>query len=305
LQSRGETEEPFRYFGFAPQYVGAKISGPAGWNRPLVNALGVNNRATPLGLQSIQGYNALQIARYPEYMSALNGYEQSYHYADVSDEDLDSPLLDLLNVRYVIVPADTPTESQPGLNRVLRAQHPTVYEDDRLKVLENQEALPRAWIVHSARQVGSKEEALDLLSAGQVDPEETALLEDVPPEMSQPDEASADRTSVVEYGADRIELATTTETPGLLVLSEVHYPAWRAYVDGRPAPVYVTDHLLRSVPIPEGEHTVELRYESWTLRVGVAISLIACAALVALAAAAGVRWWQKSADGTKTTLGGP
>jgi hypothetical protein len=305
LQSRGETEEPFRYFGFAPQYVGAKISGPQGWNRPLVGALGVNNRATPLGLQSIQGYNALQIARYPEYMTALNGYEQSYHYADISDEDLDSPLLDLLNARYVIVPADIPTEGQPGLNRVLRAQHPTVYEDDRLKVLENQEALPRAWIVHSARQVGSKEEALDLLSAGQVDPEETALLEDVPPEMSQPDEASADRASVVEYGADRIELETTTGAPGLLVLSEVHYPAWRAYVDGRPAPVYVTDHLLRSVPIPEGEHTVELRYESWTLRVGVAISLIACAALVALAAAAGVRWWRKSADGTKTTLGGP
>jgi hypothetical protein len=59
------------------------------------------------------------------------------------------------------------------------------------------------------------------------------------------------------------------------------------------------------VPIPEGEHTVELRYESWTLQVGVVISLIACVVLIALAAAVGVRWWRKSADGTKTTLGGP
>jgi hypothetical protein len=203
------------------------------------------------------------------------------------------------------VPADTSTEGQLGLNRVLRAQHPTVYEDDQLKVLENQEALPRAWIVHSARQVGSKEEALDLLSAGQIDPEETALLEDSPPEMSQPDDTTADRASVMEYGADRIELETTTEAPGLLVLSEIYYPAWRAYIDGRPAPVYVTDHLLRSVPIPEGEHTVELRYESWTLQVGVVISLIACVVLIALATAVGVRWWRKSAGGTKTTLGGP
>nr|MBA3473202.1 YfhO family protein [Rubrobacter sp.] len=287
------TEEPFRYLGFAPQYVGAKISGPQGWNRPLVGALGVNNRAMTLGLQNIQGYNALQIARYPEYMRALNGYEQSYHYADIFNEELDSPLLDLLNVRYFIVPADTPPESQPGLQRVLRAQHPTVYEDDRLKVLENQETLPRAWIVHSARQVGSKEEALDLLSAGQVDPEETALLEDIPPEMYQPDDTSADSASVMEYGADQIELETTTEAPGLLVLSEVYYPAWKAYVDGEPAPVYVTDHLLRSVPVPAGEHTVELRYESWTLRVGVAISLIACAALIALAVTVGVRRWRR------------
>jgi hypothetical protein len=92
--------------------VGAKISGPNGWDDPLVGALGANNRAMTLGLQGIQGYNALQISRYPEYMTALNGYEQSYHYADIFDEELDSPLLDLLNVRYFIVPADTPPESQ-------------------------------------------------------------------------------------------------------------------------------------------------------------------------------------------------
>ncbi len=293
LQSRREAEEPFRYLGFAPEYVGAKISGPNGWDDPLVGALGANNRATTLGLQGIQGYNALQLARYPEYMTALNGYEQSYHYADIFDEELDSPLLDLLNVRYFIVPADTSPESQPGLQRVLRAQHPTVYEDDRLKVLENQETLPPAWIVHSARQVGSKEEALDLLSADQVDPKETALLEDIPPEMSQPDDTSAEQASVTEYGANRIELESSTEAPGLLVLSEVYYPAWKAYVDGEPAPVYVTDHLLRSVPVPAGEHTVELRYESWTLRVGVAISLIACAALIALAVTVGVRRWRR------------
>ncbi|MDP8948839.1 MAG: YfhO family protein [Actinomycetota bacterium] len=294
LQARGETEEPFRYLGFAPQYVGAKISGPAGWNRPLVGALGVNNRAMTLGLQNIQGYNALQIARYPEYMRALNGYEQSYHYADIFDKELDSPLLDLLNVRYVIVPADTPPESQPGLQRMLLAQHPTVYEDGRLKVLERKGALPRAWIVHSARQVGSREEALDLVSSGGVDLKETAFLEEEPPEMSEPHDASADRASVEEYDADRMELKTTTEAPGLLVLGEVYYPAWKAYVDGEPAPVYITDHLLRSVPIPAGEHTVELRYESWTLRTGIAISLVACAALVALAVAAGVRRWRKT-----------
>lgn len=157
-----------------------------------------------------------------------------------------------------------------------------MYEDDELKVLENREALPRAWIVHSARQVGSKEEALDLLSAEQVNPKETALLEDAPPEMSQPDDPSTDRAAVTDYGANRIELESSTGAPGLLVLSEVYYPAWKAYVDGEPVPVYLTDHLLRSVPVPEGEHTVELRYESWTLRLGMAISLVMSATLIAL-----------------------
>jgi uncharacterized membrane protein YfhO len=77
----------------------------------------------------------------------------------------------------------------------------------------------------------------------------------------------------------------------LLVLSEVYYPAWKAYVDGSPVPVHVADGLLRSVPVPEGEHAVELRYESWTLRAGMAISLLTAAALVSLVATAVARRW--------------
>ncbi|MDX6379326.1 MAG: hypothetical protein QOI57_350, partial [Rubrobacteraceae bacterium] len=168
-------EEPFRYFGFGPQYVeGASVSSPIRFDEPKVRALEVGNRAMTLGLQSIQGYNALHLDRYDEYIRVLNQYEQNRHHTDVFDEHFDSPLLHLLNARYIIVPADSPPESQAGLQRVLHAKHPTVYEDDQLKVLENREALPRAWIVHSARQVRSREEALDLLSVGQVDPEETA-----------------------------------------------------------------------------------------------------------------------------------
>ena len=301
LQSR-DGEEPFRYFGYDPQHAysgsyGGTFFSLIRFTDPNVRALEMNNRAMSSGLQSIQGYSAIHIARYDEYMRALNnGYEQNYHYADVLERGLNSPLLDLLNTRYVIVPADRPPESQPGLQQVLRTEHPTVYEDDRSKVLENREALPRAWIVHSARQVRSKEEALDLLSVGQVDPRETALLEEAPPRISQPADPSADQTSVTDYEANRIELETATEAPGLLVLSEVYYPAWKAYVDGRPVPVYVTDHLLRSVPVPEGEHTVELRYESWTLRAGITISLLTCAVLVALAVVAGARRWRKSLD---------
>jgi hypothetical protein len=295
LQSRDEAGELFRYFGYDPNYSNAApVSNPTQFTDPMTLPLEVNNRATTSGLQSIQGYNPVRISRYDEYMRALNnGVEQfSHHFADVYDEDLDSPLLDLLNARYAIVPAEDPPENQAGLQRVVSTPHQTVYEDDqskllegRFRVLENEGALSRAWIVHSARQVRSREEALDLLSVGQVDPKETALLEEEPPEMSQPEDVSTDRTEVVEYEADQMRLETSTGAPGLLVLSEVYYPAWKAYVDGSPVPVYPTDHLLRSVPIPAGEHTVELRYESWTLQAGVEISLATCASFVALAVA--------------------
>jgi uncharacterized membrane protein YfhO len=61
----------------------------------------------------------------------------------------------------------------------------------------------------------------------------------------------------------------------VLVLSEVFYPAWKAYVDGAPTPISVADHVLRAVALPAGEHVVELRYESAALRIGVIISIAA------------------------------
>ena len=42
------------------------------------------------------------------YIDALNGHRQEYHERDLFPAGLPSPLLDLLNLRYLIVPADAP-----------------------------------------------------------------------------------------------------------------------------------------------------------------------------------------------------
>jgi len=296
LQSRSE-EEPFRYFGYDPGLgEWSHISSPARFANPNTRVLEVNNQSTLTALHSVQGYNPTHIARYDEYMSALNGSAQGYHFLDVYEEGLDSPLLDLLDVHYILVPTQPSQENPEGLKRFEQFEHthPTVYEDGQTRVLENQEALPRAWIVHSAQRVGSGKEALDLLDSDKVDPKETVLLEEeLPQQMSQPDPASAERAEVKEYQPNRIQVETSTEGPGLLVLSEVYYPSWKAYVDGQPTSIHVADQLLRAVAIPAGEHTVELRYESWTLRAGVTISLVAYGALIALAVITGARRWPR------------
>jgi membrane protein YfhO len=291
---RSEIEdEPARYFSFGPHPQGDKRSFHySNWFAERdTTALLASNLGTSLGLQSIQGYNAVHIARYDEYTTALNGRSQGYHNTDVVPQGLNSPLLDLLNVRYVVVP--TVAESDQSALRQLKETHPTVYSDDRVEVLENHDALPRAWIVHSAKRA-PRTETLKLLRSGAVDPRQTALLEQTPPELARPEDASADRAAVTTYEADRIRLETATGASGLLVLSEAYYPAWKAYVDGRPVPLYTADHVLRAVPVPAGEHTVELRYESWSLRVGISVSLIAYLVLIVLAVAEARRRWKKA-----------
>ena len=67
-------------------------------------------------------------------------------------------------------------------------------------------------------------------------------------------------------------IRTETAAPGFLVVSEVYEQGWRGYVDGEPVEVLPTNHALRGVAVPAGEHEVELRYEPRSLRLGLWIS---------------------------------
>ena len=272
LRSKGEGE--YRYSAYNPGGFYTRFT------RPEIRALEAENRATALGLQSTQGYNAVHLATYDKYIEALNGKPQNYHGANILSSGFGSPLLDLLNVRYITVPTHIGSNGVNALGAMGRGI-PIVYQNNRVTVLENKEALPRTWIVHSARTV-KPEKALKLLNSGDVNPREMALLSSKLPSLASPADASGDRSSMTSYGANDIKLEANTGAKGLLVLSEVYYPAWKAYVDGKPVPLYRADQLLRAVPVPAGKHVVELRYESGSLRLGLAISLLTSLALVAM-----------------------
>ena len=80
---------------------------------------------------------------------------------------------------------------------------------------------------------------------------------------------------------DRVVLTAGADWAGRLVLTDSYYPGWRAWVDGRPAPIERADDAFRAVRLPPGEHAVEMRYEPASFRVGMFISLLALAALAA------------------------
>ena len=74
----------------------------------------------------------------------------------------------------------------------------------------------------------------------------------------------------------------------MVVLNDVHFPGWKAKVDGRDAPVERVDYVLRGVRVGAGMHTVEFRYEPLSWRIGWITTLVALAGLVA-AVVAGLR----------------
>lgn len=269
LQERTRAE-PVRYFGYDPQTSRWNILHRARFGDPTAAPLLINNRAMMLGLHDIQGYNPIHLVRYDELITAINGHTQEYRESYIYPLGLGSPFLNLLNTRYVVVPSTTLSEWFEV--HALKHTHTVAYSDAQVAVLENPNALPRAWLVHSAQEVRPGE-ALELLGDGSVSPALTAVLEEEAPPLALPTDARQDEARITLYEPDRIRVHTRSAAPGMLVLSEMHFPTWKAYVDGVPARLLRANHVLQAVALPAGTHTVELRAESLTLRAGLAISL--------------------------------
>jgi uncharacterized membrane protein YfhO len=86
---------------------------------------------------------------------------------------------------------------------------------------------------------------------------------------------------------NELQVRVSAQRSSLLVLSETFYPAWRAYVDGRPAHIYRANYLFRAVAVPSGDHLVELRYESAAFQLGL---LISAATLIVVATGGSCFW---------------
>jgi hypothetical protein len=282
LQARAGDGEPFRYLGYVGHVFGGPYPYTLHWSDPSIVALEENNRGLLTRLGDVQGYDPIHLARYDQFMAAVNGTQQNYHHADAFDAGLDSPLLRLLNARYLLVPT---VAAQDQVLATAASWSRVAYRDASVTVLENPTTLPRAWIVHQARQV-SPARALDLLATGAVDPLREVLVEQSPPAVATPANPSGDFASVVGYEPEQMHLRASTDAAGLLVLSEVAYPAWRAYIDGQPAPLYTADVILRAVPLAPGGHDIDIRYESSALTAGLAITAACAAGLVGLVIAA-------------------
>jgi uncharacterized membrane protein YfhO len=82
---------------------------------------------------------------------------------------------------------------------------------------------------------------------------------------------------------------TVSAAPAILVLSENHYPGWRAYVDGQSIDVMRVDYNLRGVAVPAGSHLVKFVYQPKSVLVGLAISLLTLGLLLLWASGVGAR----------------
>lgn len=280
LQQQQALQQPFRYAPFTGTADSGTIPTSAAARRmdPDIVAILANGRATRLGLEQVSGYNPLHLKYYAEFIDVMNRKQQDYHFFDVMTAGLSSPLLDMLNVRYVTVP-----NSLTPLPPAIASSWTMVFQDPQATVYENPEAYGRAWIVHDVRDNQETGFGLRMLASGNVDGRQVAYVNGEIPPVSAPDPAGpVDSAVVTGDEPESITISAKSTGDGLLVVSEAYAKGWNAYVDGEKVDVLRTNHALRGVPITAGEHTVVLKYEPFPLKIGLWSTGISSIAIIGI-----------------------
>ena len=286
LQQRQETEPPFRFIAYGGMYHPDTIRRSYPYRRlePAMVAILQNSRAMRLNLETTQGYNPLQPLVYQEFIRALNGQEQDYHYANLLYTGVDSPLLDLLNVRYIVVDRNIPEWRDD--HAALAEERIEVYRDDNVIIYESPTVQPRAWMVYDVRP-GHDTVGLARLASGFVDGSDVAYVKGELPDVSPPPGGADPEVTVSSWSPDSITFDVTHSGEGLLVVSQIYSENWKATVDGEEVDVIQTDHALLGVPVGPGEHTVTVSYDPDSLTLGLWISGLTGAGSIAVLGYAG------------------
>lgn len=192
--------------------------------------------------------------------------------------------------------ANTATALAPG-GQDARARWKRLAEIGKVAIFENTRILPRAWLV-AGELVASGEEELRIIRSGKTsdgapwNPLEQALVEHSTGIRFDPADRSSGQSrhaDVTRHEPNRVEVKTESVVPSLLVLSENHYPGWRAFVDGQPVKILRVNYNQRGVALPAGNHLVTFAYQPRSVLAGLVISLLALAALSLWASGAGTR----------------
>ncbi len=149
------------------------------------------------------------------------------------------------------------------------------------------EAMPRAYVVGGPWMPAAEQNGFDAITNGDFDFREAAMVERSGPWAKEFSDLKPGRVGQkvarIEYGADANSLTIDlwSEREALLVVTDAWYPGWRATVNGRAAPIAEVNDFQRGIRVPAGNSVIVMRYQPWTVRVGIVVSLAALIAVIA------------------------
>lgn len=220
--------------------------------------------------KSVGGYHPAKLRRYQEMIEHHISPEMQAAYKAIATAggEMDSVdankfrILNMLNTKYFIFPAGQQRQTVPILN-------PHAYGN--------------AWFVNKVQYVNNANEEIDALDS--IIPTETAVVDarfkDVLKGTTKSYKDSLSSIRLTSYAPNRLTYETNNAQDGIAVFSEIYYPdGWHVTIDGQPAELARADYILRTMYVPAGQHTIEMRFDPTSLHVTEGIAYGALALLV-------------------------
>ena len=212
------------------------------------------------------GYSPVQLPGYWAYVHATNRLPVFYNAAVLQVPTLTD--LRLLGVRYLIVPQGIPSSLPRGVSGR------TVETEGTYRLVEIDDAEPRASVVPSWTVVSGEPAALDAVLEPGFDPAAVAVLESDPgstPAVDGPNGTAAYR----EASPEDVRIEAEASVPSILLVRNAWDEGWSATLDGRSVPVLRTDGFLQGIALAPGRHDIRLTYREPAIGTGLALSGIA------------------------------
>ena len=147
------------------------------------------------------------------------------------------------------------------------------------KVLVFEDTLPRAFLVGDS-QIIQENRLLDVYYDPEFDPLKQVLLtESVSLKKT---ENFSGQVNELQYPPNGVNIKTSQNGEGFLVLLDTFFPGWQVTVDGTRQPIYRANSFYRAVKLEPGNHSIEFSYVPVGLKMGFSISSFASILIVLL-----------------------
>lgn len=236
-----------------------------------------SNTATVLELDDIHGYDALNVDHYIEVVGTIDSTVIAASNAalrrrigPIGDRNgLESKILDLLGVKHVLSVIEMPDRTRRPVSWI------------------NSDHLPRAFLADRARFFNTYDEILAYMRSGQLDPTSEVLLRSdagggTAGAATEPAMDEAGTVEITEHTPSGVQLSIGVPDSCYLVVSDVYYPGWRVFVDGKEEDLLRADYAFRAVRVGAGVHTVKMTYSSVYFKIGVLFTVAGIALLAVL-----------------------
>ncbi len=200
------------------------------------------------GFLDVSGYDPLYLSNYSQLAGAWGRNAPNITPASfnriITPDTLNNFFPDLLGIKYLL-----------SFDKLPENDFTLLDQEGQTYLFENKKVFPRAFLVEELINTSNQQEEIEKMFSLGDKLRYTAVTSQkirVNSNILNPSES----VIITQYRPNKIEMRVRSDYERMLVLTDIYYPVWQAYIDEEKTEIYPVDFALRGIIVPPGEHKI-------------------------------------------------